>query len=128
MEYLWDEAYIGGQNDANFGWRYSHTVTMGNFILVPAIIINTYFGPGFSKMGFWLKGIATTVIAIGAGLAFAWCYYAWAPTLLGVCAGVSHPSENPSAFLVLLIVLLNIQDYFMDRWPGYRAGGKGAGH
>lgn len=128
MEYFWDEAYIGGQNDANFGWRYSHTVTMGNFILVPAIIINTCFGPGFSKMGFWLKGILTTVIAIAAGLAFAWCYYAWAPTLLGVCAGVSHPSENPSAFLVMLIVLLNIQDYFMDRWPGYGSGSNRAGH
>jgi len=121
MNYLWDEAYIGGQNEANFGWRYSHTVTMGNFILVPAIIINTCFGPGFSKMNIWLKGILTTIIAIVAGLGFAWCYYAFAPTLLGVCEGVSHPSENPSAFLVMIIVLLNIQDYFMDRWPGYRS-------
>jgi len=121
MNYLWDEAYIGGQNEANFGWRYSHTVTMGNFILVPAIIINTCFGPRFSKMNIWLKGILTTIIAIVAGLGFAWCYYAFAPTLLGVCEGVSHPSENPSAFLVMIIVLLNIQDYFMDRWPGYRS-------
>ncbi len=120
MDYFWDEAYIGGQNDANFGWRYSHTVTMGNFILVPAIILNTYFGQGFSKMGLWVKGLITTSIAIAAGLIFAWCYYAWAPSLLGVCSGVSHPSENPSAFLVLIIVLLNIQDYFMDRWPGYQ--------
>ena len=119
MDYFWDEAYIGGQNDANFGWRYSHTVTMGNFILVPAIILKTYFGQGFSKMNLWLKGILTTGIAIIAGLIFAWCYYAWAPTLLGVCPGVSHPSENPSAFLVMLIVLLNIHDYFMDGWPGY---------
>lgn len=120
MDYLWDEAYIGGQNEANFGWRYSHTVTMGNFILVPAIIINTCFGQGLTRMNFWVKGVLTTVIAVLAGLAFAWCYYAWAPALLGVCEGVSHPSENPSAFLVLIIVLLNIQDCFMDRWPGYR--------
>ena len=119
MDYLWDEAYIGGQNDANFGWRYSHTVTMGNFILVPAIIINTYFGAAFSRMKLWIRGIVTTIIAILAGLVFAWCYYAWAPLLLGVCSGISHPSENPSAFLVLIIVLLNIHDYFMDRWPGY---------
>ena len=119
MDYFWDEAYIGGQNDANFGWRYSHTVTMGNFILVPAIVLKTYFGQGFSRMNLWLKGFLTTGIAIIAGLIFAWCYYAWAPTLLGVCSGVSHPSENPSAFLVMLIVLLNIHDYFMDGWPGY---------
>jgi AAT family amino acid transporter len=119
MEYFWDEAYIGGQNDANFGWRYSHTVTMGNFILVPAIILKTYFGQAFAKMSLWLKGFLTTGIAIIAGLIFAWCYYAWAPALLGVCSGVSHPSENPSAFLVMLIVLLNIHDYFMDGWPGY---------
>jgi AAT family amino acid transporter len=125
MDYFWDEAYVGGQNDANFGWRYSHTVTMGNFILVPAIILNTYFGQGFSKMGLWVKGLITTSIAIAAGLIFAWCYYAWAPSLLGVCSGVSHPSENPSAFLVLIIVLLNIQDYFMDRWPGYRLTNQG---
>jgi len=126
MDYFWDEAYLGGQNDANFGWRYSHTVTMGNFILVPAIILKTCFGQGFSKMKLWFKGIVTTCIAIIAGLVFAWCYYAWAPTLLGVCSGVSHPSENPSAFLVLLIVLLNIQDYFMDGWPGYLVKVQGA--
>lgn len=119
MDYCWDEAYLGGQNDANFGWRYSHTVTMGNFILVPAIVLKTYFGQGFSKMRLWIKGLLTTGIAIVAGLIFAWCYYAWAPTLLGVCSGVSHPSENPSAFLVLIIVLLNIHDYFMDGWPGF---------
>lgn len=29
MDYLWEKAYIGGQNNANFGWRYSHTITMG---------------------------------------------------------------------------------------------------
>lgn len=126
MDYLWDEAYIGGQNDANFGWRYSHTVTMGNFILVPAMIINGYFGEGFSKLGVGLKGIVTTVLAVIIGLLFASVYYAWAPTLLGVCSGVSHPSENPSAFLLLIIVLLSIQDYFMDRWPGYRTVGQGS--
>jgi AAT family amino acid transporter len=119
MDYLWDEAYMGGQNDASFGWRYSHTVTMGNFILVCAIIIENYFGRLFAKMGTTRKGILTTALAILAGLVFAWCYYAWAPALLGVCPGVSHPSENPSAFLVMVIVLLNIQDYFMDGWPGY---------
>ncbi len=48
MDYFWDEAYIGGQNDANFGWRYSHTVTMGNFILVPAIVLKT-FSVGFLR-------------------------------------------------------------------------------
>jgi len=84
-----------------------------------AIVLNSYFGQGFSKMNLWIKGLLTTVIAIVAGLIFAWCYYAWAPTLLGVCSGVSHPSENPSAFLVLIIVLLNIHDYFMDGWPGF---------
>jgi len=125
MDYLWDEAYIGGQNDANFGWRYSHTVTMGNFILVPAIILNTYFDKAFSGMSLVLKGLISTSIAIFAGLLFAWCYYAWAPLLLGVSQGVSHPSENPSAFLVMIIVLLTIHDYFMDRWPGYRVANQG---
>lgn len=118
MDYLWDEAYLGGQNEANYGWRYSHTVTMGNFILVPAIIINTYFSQGFSNLNLWLRGSCSTMISIITGLLFAWCYYAWAPILLGVSSGVSHPSENPSAFLVLVIVLINIHDLYMDRWPG----------
>ncbi|MEE4264791.1 MAG: hypothetical protein V2I56_19055 [Desulfobacteraceae bacterium] len=120
MDYLWDEAYIGGQNEYNFGWRYSHTVTMGNFILVPAIVLGTYFGEAFAGMAPWLRGLTMSVLSIILGLLFAWAYYAWAPALLGVCEGVSHPSENPSAFLVLLIVLLNIHDGFMDKWPGYR--------
>ena len=124
MDYLWDEAYIGGQNEHNFGWRYSHTVTMGNFILVPAIVIATYFGDAFARMPLWLRGIVTSGLAVVLGLLFAWCYYAWAPVLLGVCEGVSHPSENPSAFLVLLIVLLNIHDCYMDKWPGYRLASK----
>ena len=124
MDYLWDEAYIGGQNEYNYGWRYSHTVTMGNFILVPAIVIATYFGDAFARMPLWLRGIVTSGLAVVLGLLFAWCYYAWAPVLLGVCEGVSHPSENPSAFLVLLIVLLNIHDCYMDKWPGYRLASK----
>jgi len=120
MDYLWDEAYIGGQNEANFGWRYSHTVTIANFILVPAIILNFFFSQAFSKMGLILRGIIKSVIALVAGLLFAWAYYAWAPVLLGVCAGVSHPSENAAAFLLLVVNLLIIQDNFMDGWPGYR--------
>ena len=124
MDYFWDEAYIGGQNDANFGWRYSHTVTMGNFILVAAIVINTYFGDVFSSINALIRRFIKTISAVFLGLVFAWCYYEWAPTLLGVTPGVSHPSENPSAFLVLIIVLINIHDLYMDRWPGNIAGHK----
>ncbi len=120
MNYLWDEAYIGGQNEANFGWRYSHTVTISNFILVPAIILNFFFGQAFSKMGLILRGTIKTVIALVVGLLFAWAFYVWGPVLLGICEGVSHPSENASAFLLLVINLLMIQDNFMDGWPGYR--------
>ncbi|MBL0712823.1 MAG: hypothetical protein JJV98_03900, partial [Desulfosarcina sp.] len=97
-----------------------HTVTMGNFILVPAIVIATYFGQVFARMTLWLRGLTTSVLSVILGLLFAWGDYAWAPVLLGVCEGVSHPSENPSAFLVLLIVLLTIHDGYMDKWPGYR--------
>jgi amino acid transporter, AAT family len=120
FDYLWYEAYIGGQNEANFGWRYSHTVTMANFVLVIALIQNTYFGLFFEGMNRLLRGLVKTIIAIVGGLLFAWAYYSWGPVLLGVCEGVSHPSENAAAFLILVINLIMIQDYFMDRWPGYR--------
>jgi len=120
MDYLWDEAYIGGQNEANFGWRYSHTVTISNFILVPAIILNFFFSQAFSRMKLIARGIIKTIIALVAGLLFGLAFYAWGPVLLGVCEGVSHPSENASAFLILIIGLLMIQDNFMDGWPGYR--------
>ena len=120
MDYLWDEAYIGGQNEANFGWRYSHTVTVSNFILVPAIIVNLYFGQAFSNMKLIVRGIIKSVIALVVGLLFGLAFYAWGPVLLGVCEGVSHPSENASAFLILIISLIMIQDSFMDGWPGYK--------
>jgi len=120
MDYWWDEAYIGGQNEMNFGWRYSHTVTVSNFILVPAIIVNLFFGQAFSKMKLILRGVIKSVIALVAGLLFGLAFYAWGPVLLGVCEGVSHPSENASAFLILIIGLIMIQDSFMDGWPGYR--------
>jgi len=120
MDYFWDEAYIGGQNEYNFGWRYGHTVTMGNFILVPAIILNYFFGPAFSHMNLVARGLLKSVIAVVAGLAFSWAYYMWAPAVLGVVAGVSHPSENASAFLLLVINLVMIQNNFMDNWPGYK--------
>lgn len=120
FDYLWYEAYIGGQNEANFGWRYSHTVTMGNFILVIAIIQNSFFGQLFERMGGLVRGILKSIIALVLGLLFAWAYYAWGPVLLGVCEGVSHPSENAAAFLILVVNLIMVQDYYMDCWPGYK--------
>lgn len=120
FDYFWDEAYIGGQNEANFGWRYSHTVTMANFVLVIAIIQHLFFGPAYDKLHAVVRGIIKTVVAIVIGLLFAWAYYNWGPVLLGVTEGVSHPSENASAFLILIINILMIQDLFMDRWPGFR--------
>jgi AAT family amino acid transporter len=120
FDYLWDEAYVGGQNEMNYGWRYSHTVTMANFILVIAIMQNVYFGKAYAKLPCIVRGIIKTVIAVAMGLLFAWAYYKWAPLLLGVTRGVSHPSENAAAFLIMVINLLMIQDYFMDGWPGYK--------
>jgi hypothetical protein len=120
FDYLWYEAYIGGQNEANFGWRYSHTVTMANFVLVIALIQNVFFGQAYEKMNAVVRSIIKTIVAVVVGLLFAWAYYAWGPALLGVCEGVSHPSENAAAFLIMVINLIMIQDYFMDRWPGYR--------
>lgn len=117
---LWYEAYVGGQNEASFGWRYSHTVTMANFVLVVALIQNLFFGGFYEKMHRVLRSIIKTVVAIVLGLCFAWGYYSWGPLVLGVTEGVSHPSENASAFLIMTINILMIQDLFMDRWPGYR--------
>ncbi|HDP26032.1 MAG TPA: hypothetical protein ENN34_11390 [Deltaproteobacteria bacterium] len=120
FDYLWYEAYIGGQNEANFGWRYSHTVTMANFVLVIAIIQNTFFGQAYTRFPGILRGIIKTVVAIVVGMLFAWAYYRFGPALLGVTQGVSHPSENAAAFLIMVINLLLIQDFFMDGWPGYK--------
>jgi len=120
MDYWWDEAYIGGQNEACFGWRYSHTLTIANFILVPAVMLNFFFAQAFSRMKLILSGTIKSIIAIVAGLLLAWAYYAWGPVLLGVSAGVSSTTENASAFLLLIFNLLVIQDSFMDGWPGYR--------
>ncbi|MFH1058552.1 MAG: hypothetical protein V1797_07730 [Pseudomonadota bacterium] len=120
MDYLWDEAYIGGQNESNFGWRYSHTVTMGAFLVVPAMVLNQHFGALLARLGTLAAGLLGSVLAVGLGLGFAWLYYEFGPALLGVCEGVSHPSENAAAFLIMIMVLLNIQDSFMDGWPGYR--------
>jgi len=120
FDYLWDQAYIGGQNEMNYGWRYSHTLTMANFILVIAIIQNSFFGQVYAKLSGILRGIIKTIVAVVVGMLFAWAYYSWGPTLLGVVAGVSHPSENASAFLIMIINLIMIQDYFMDGWPGYK--------
>lgn len=120
FDYLWDEAYIGGQNESNFGWRYSHTVTMANFVLVIALIQNIFFGQLYKSMNALVRSTVKTIIAIVIGLIFAWAYYALGPVLLGICEGVSHPSENAAAFLIMVVNLIMIQDYYMDGWPGYR--------
>lgn len=120
FDWLWYEAYTGGQNEANFGWRYSHTVTMANFVLVVAIIQNLFFDLIYENINPVISGVIKTAVAIMLGLCFAWAYYNWAPLLLGVTPGVSHPSENASAFLILVINILMIQDFYMDRWPGYQ--------
>jgi len=120
FDYLWGEAYVGANNEMNFGWRYGHTVTMANFVLVIAIIQNAFFGQAYIKLPGILRGIAKTIVAIAGGLLFAWAYYSWGPTLFGVVKGVSHPSENAAALLIMIINLLLIQDFFMDGWPGYK--------
>jgi len=120
FDYFWDKAYLGGQNEMNYGWRYGHTVTMANFVLVIAIIQNAFFGQAYVTLPAILRGILKTIVAIAGGLLFAWAYYAWGPTLFGVVKGVSHPSENAAALLIMIINLLLIQDFFMDGWPGYR--------
>jgi AAT family amino acid transporter len=120
MNYVWDNAYVGGQNEANFGWRYGHTTTMAAFILVPAIMLNYLFSEVFVRLGTVLKGTLMSLISTLVGLGFAWFYYTFAPALLGVNSGVSHPSENPTVFLLLVINLLLIQHGFFEGWPGYR--------
>jgi len=120
FDYFWDEAYVGGQNEANFGWRYSHTVTMANFVLVVALIQNSFFGQLFCRLKGPVRGIIKTVIALTLGMLFAWAYYTWGPMVLGVCEGISHPSENAAAFLIMVINVIMVQDSFMDGWPGYR--------
>lgn len=120
MDYFWEEAYIGGQNEANFGWRYSHATTMATFILVPAIMLNYHYLPVFGSLGLLLRGTIASILAVISGLLLSWAYYAWAPTLLGVTPGVSHPSENPTVFLLLIINLLVAQHNLFDGWPGFR--------
>jgi len=120
MDYIWGEAYLGGQLEWSFGWRYHQTTNFANFVLVPAIMLNFYFRPTFARMGLLLGGTVKSLIAVVAGLLFAWAYYAWAPTILGVSRGITHPSEIPAVFLVLLISLLVIQHHYMDGWPGFR--------
>jgi AAT family amino acid transporter len=93
---------------------------MANFVLVIAIMQNVFFGKAYIKLPGIVRGIIKTVVAVAVGLLFAWAYYKWAPSLLGVCEGISHPSENAAAFLLMVINLLMIQDYFMDGWPGYK--------
>jgi hypothetical protein len=93
---------------------------MANFVLVIALIQNVFFGQAYERMNAVVRSIIKTIVAVVVGLLFAWAYYAWGPALLGVCEGVSHPSENAAAFLIMVVNLIMIQDYFMDRWPGYR--------
>ena len=120
MDYIWGEAYVGGQLEWSYGWRYHQTTNFANFVLVPAIMLNFYFRQTFARMGLVLRGSVKSLIAVVAGLLFAWAYYAWAPTILGVSPGITHPSEIPAVFLVLLISLLVIQHHYMDGWPGFR--------
>jgi hypothetical protein len=84
-------------------------------------MLNYLFSKAFDRMRGVLRGLAMSVISIIAGLGFAWVYYTAAPMVLGVNSGVSHPSENPTVFLLLVINLLIIQHGFFDGWPGYRS-------
>ena len=81
-------------------------------------MLNYLFSKAFDGMGGKVKGIIMSLISVVIGLLFAWVYYAAAPTVLGVNRGVSHPSENPTVFLLLVINLLVIQYNFFDGSPG----------
>lgn len=126
QELAWGPAIRGTRRLMAPDWRWLHVGEMAIFWLVPALALHFYAGNWPNKFSKPVNVLIRTLISIVAAIVLYIVYYKTSHLFLGTQKGFSHPQQFPMIPMIWLINIFLINNWFMDKWPGWKKGPKKA--
>lgn len=126
QELTWGPAIRGTRRLMAPDWRWLHVGEMAIFWLVPALFLHFYCGNWPKKFSRPVNVFLRTVITIVGAILLYIVYYKTSHLFLGTQKGYSHPQQFPMIPMIWLINIFLINNWFMDKWPGWKRGTKAA--
>ena len=128
FDYIWDEAFVGGQYTDGPDWRYIHAGEIAGFLILAAFILKNYFNNFPNSDNLWVRCILRTLIAMAGGMLIYWFYYSPLATFfLAKVIGFAQPGDTPLVWILLFLSVIMIQSDFFDGWPLKKKGLRGIG-
>jgi len=120
QELAWGPAIRGTRRLMAPDWRWLHVGEMAIFWLVPALVLNFYAGNWPNKFSKPVNVLVRTIITVIAAAVLYIVYYKTSHLFLGTQKGFSHPQQFPMIPMIWLINIFLINNWFMDKWPGWK--------
>jgi len=118
LNYVWDEAFVGGQYTDGPDWRYIHSGEIAGFFILAAFILKNYFNNFPNLSSLWLRALIRSLLAIAIGLLLYWFYYSsLANFFLSKVEGFAQPGDTPLVWTLLFLSVIIIQQEFFKGWP-----------
>jgi len=118
FNYVWDEAFMGGQYTDGPDWRCIHAGEVAGFFILAAFIWKNYFNnfPNLPSVG--LSALIRSVLVVVLGLLIYWFYFSPLATFfLAKVEGFAQPGDTPLVWVLLFLSIILIQSEFFDGWP-----------
>jgi hypothetical protein len=118
FNYVWDEAFMGGQYTDGPDWRCIHAGEIAGFFILAAFIWKNYFNnfPNLQSTG--LRALIRSVLVIVLGLLIYWFYFSPLATFfLARVEGFAQPDDKPLVWTLMFLSVVLIQSEFFDGWP-----------
>jgi len=125
-ELTWGPAIRGTRRLMAPDWRWLHVGEMAIFWLVPALFLNFYCGNWPNKFSRPINVLIRTVITVVGAVVLYIVYYKTSHLFLGTQKGFSHPQQFPMIPMIWLVNMFLINNWFMDKWPGWKMVPKSA--
>jgi len=122
QELTWGPAIRGTRRLMAPDWRWLHVGEMAIFWLVPALFLHFYCGNWPNKFSRPVNVFVRTLITIVGAILLYIAYYKTSHLFLGTQKGYSHPQQFPMIPMIWLINIFLINNWFMDKWPGWKRG------
>ncbi len=126
-ELTWGPAIRGTRRLMAPDWRWLHVGEMAIFWLVPALFLHFYCGNWPNKFSRPVNVLVRTLITIVGAILLYIVYYKTSHLFLGTQKGYSHPQQFPMIPMIWLINIFLINNWFMDKWPGWKRAPKVVG-
>jgi len=118
FNYVWDEAFVGGQYTDGPDWRYIHAGEIAGFFILAAFILKNYFNNFPNLNNIWARCIIRSIIAMALGMLIYWFYFSPLATFfLEKVEGFAQPGDTPLVWTLLFLSVVIIQSEFFEGWP-----------